>query len=346
MKSSSSTRLLAAVLLASTLLARPAEVRATPTNVWEGVQLGQVIAGPQITREDVKGRVIFLEYWGINCGPCLASFPHLIELQSKYGPTRKFTILASHVQLDAKAAANFCEQKNVNFPVFHQLRLNAAPVGGGIPSAYLIDPNGQILAQGHPAQLYAKVAEAVAAAPEPVGASPLRGTVDVRYLHDYARELEPGKPVYRALARLQKIAEEGQEPAAAEARALIAAANQYLDEQIAAAEQAIDTRPSLAYSTLVEVLRTAVRLPQHEKATALINPLRKDPSIRLIADLRTDLDALLLEAEDPKNKRRVDIKTRTMQARIDGIARRTDLSEACRTELEGLKEKVAALQKE
>ena len=34
--------------------------------------------------EEFNGRVVVVEMWGINCGPCRASIPHMISLQDKY----------------------------------------------------------------------------------------------------------------------------------------------------------------------------------------------------------------------------------------------------------------------
>jgi thiol-disulfide isomerase/thioredoxin len=40
--------------------------------------------GPKIKASDLKGKVVFFEYWGINCPPCIASFPHLVKLYDQY----------------------------------------------------------------------------------------------------------------------------------------------------------------------------------------------------------------------------------------------------------------------
>lgn len=42
---------------------------------------------------DFRGQVILLDFWIKNCGPCLASMPHLNELQSRF-KNQKFKILS------------------------------------------------------------------------------------------------------------------------------------------------------------------------------------------------------------------------------------------------------------
>ncbi|MEW4565333.1 redoxin family protein [Bremerella sp. JC770] len=41
--------------------------------------------GDGFTAEDLKGKVVLLDFWAVWCGPCVASFPHLVEWQEKYG---------------------------------------------------------------------------------------------------------------------------------------------------------------------------------------------------------------------------------------------------------------------
>jgi thiol-disulfide isomerase/thioredoxin len=63
---------------------------------------GSHVNGPKFDPADLKGRIVLVEYWGINCPPCLASIPHLSELQEKYGRDQ-FVIIANQSQ-DANVA--------------------------------------------------------------------------------------------------------------------------------------------------------------------------------------------------------------------------------------------------
>ncbi len=66
--------------------------------------------------EGLEGKVIFLEFFGHQCPPCLASIPHLIKLQKKYKDT--LAIVAIEVQgYSAAQAKAFVKEKGINYIV-------------------------------------------------------------------------------------------------------------------------------------------------------------------------------------------------------------------------------------
>ena len=114
---------------------------------------GSHLHGPRIKASDLKGKVVFFEYWGINCPPCIASMPHLQELQDKF-QSKGFTVVGSHRQGLTPRVKQFLEEKKITFPVYQGLDIPAASCPGGLPHAVLIGANGKVVAKGHPTQLY------------------------------------------------------------------------------------------------------------------------------------------------------------------------------------------------
>ena len=132
----------------------------------EGVSLGTYAAGPKVTANDLNGRVVLFEYWGVNCGPCLASISHVTKLQEKY-PRNYFVVVANHRQGGGAANAGKVWQDKAGSNIVSVIdggSLRGANVRG-IPRAFLFDHNGRLIFDGHPSKVDKHVAQAVAASP-------------------------------------------------------------------------------------------------------------------------------------------------------------------------------------
>ncbi len=66
--------------------------------------------------EGTKGKVVFLEFFGHNCPPCLASIPHLIDLQKKHKD--KLAVFGIEVQgYTTDQLREFAKRKGINYTV-------------------------------------------------------------------------------------------------------------------------------------------------------------------------------------------------------------------------------------
>jgi thiol-disulfide isomerase/thioredoxin len=66
--------------------------------------------------EGLEGKVVFLEFFGHKCPPCLASIPHLIKLQNKHKD--KLAIVSIEVQGYNQAQTTaFAKEKGMNYIV-------------------------------------------------------------------------------------------------------------------------------------------------------------------------------------------------------------------------------------
>ena len=132
----------------------------------EGMRPGSHVNGPKFDPADLKGRVVLVEYWGINCPPCLASIPHISELQVKYGRDQ-FVIIANQCQAadDAKAQSVFKSRGGSDLiTVINHGDLTGANVSG-IPHCFLFSHDGKLVYEGSPFDLDAPVESAVKNSP-------------------------------------------------------------------------------------------------------------------------------------------------------------------------------------
>ena len=74
-------------------------------------------AGSSETKlSQLKGKVIYLDFWASWCGPCRESLPWLGELQKRYGP-RGLQVVSVNVDLERTDAERLMSSTGVTFPV-------------------------------------------------------------------------------------------------------------------------------------------------------------------------------------------------------------------------------------
>ncbi len=99
----------------------------------------------------MEGKVVFLEFFGHKCPPCLMSIPHLIDLQKKH--KGKLAIIAVEVQgFDNSELKRFVKQKGINYTVvsgtdehlFVSYISQRAQWQGSIPFLLALDKKGDV----------------------------------------------------------------------------------------------------------------------------------------------------------------------------------------------------------
>jgi thiol-disulfide isomerase/thioredoxin len=101
--------------------------------------------------EGLEGKVVFLEFFGHKCPPCLASIPHLIKLQEKYKDT--LAIVSIEVQgYNSAQMTAFAKEKKMNYIVIPEETASElvnyiqqrAQWRGSIPFLVALDTKGDV----------------------------------------------------------------------------------------------------------------------------------------------------------------------------------------------------------
>lgn len=103
-------------------------------------------AGETVNLADYQGKLVYLDFWASWCGPCRQSLPALNELRNTLN-SEDFEVVAINVDENLDDALGFLENHPVDYPILldpegSSPELFAIP---GMPSAYLISPEGEIL---------------------------------------------------------------------------------------------------------------------------------------------------------------------------------------------------------
>ncbi|MEO6566180.1 MAG: TlpA disulfide reductase family protein [Casimicrobiaceae bacterium] len=139
------TPTLAMMAVVASLLALPAPVQAVEAGATAPPFSLPTAKGEPLALDRLRGKVVYVDFWASWCGPCRRSFPWMNEMQQKYG-AKGFTVVAINVDKKRVDAENFLAQIPANFPVVYDEAgtTPAAYAVKGMPSSYLIDPNGKV----------------------------------------------------------------------------------------------------------------------------------------------------------------------------------------------------------
>lgn len=94
----------------------------------------------------LKGKVVYVDFWASWCVPCRKSFPWMNEMQEKYADN-DFTILSVNLDAEANLAEKFLAETPAKFPIFYDPKGKVAKAFKlkGMPSSFLINKAGKIV---------------------------------------------------------------------------------------------------------------------------------------------------------------------------------------------------------
>jgi len=99
----------------------------------------------QVSLEQYKGKVVWLDFWASWCPPCLTSVPE-IEALRKEMPASQFQIVAINIDEKPDKARRFLQKQPVGYPSASDPSGQLPEVFGleTMPTSYLIDQKGVI----------------------------------------------------------------------------------------------------------------------------------------------------------------------------------------------------------
>lgn len=102
-------------------------------------------ASGTIQLSDLKGKVVYLDFWASWCLPCKKSFPWMSDMKKRYAE-QGFAIVAVNLDKERALADEFLKLMDVNFTVAFDASGNSASKYKlrGMPSSYLIGRDGKV----------------------------------------------------------------------------------------------------------------------------------------------------------------------------------------------------------
>ncbi|MEM8522016.1 TlpA disulfide reductase family protein [Flavobacterium sp. PL12] len=99
--------------------------------------------GKNVSLEEFKGKIIFINFWATWCPPCIAEMPSLQKLYNDY----QNKVVFLFVTTDPFEKANkFLDKEKLSLPIFQPLSNPPLEMESStIPATYVIDKEGNII---------------------------------------------------------------------------------------------------------------------------------------------------------------------------------------------------------
>lgn len=106
------------------------------------------LEGRPLSLEQLKGKVVIVDFWATWCPPCRLEIPGFVRLQEEYGP-KGLQIVGLSMDDGPEVVREFMAQMKINYPVAIVGADIAKAFGGieAIPTTFVIDRQGRIVSR-------------------------------------------------------------------------------------------------------------------------------------------------------------------------------------------------------
>ena len=101
--------------------------------------------GKIVALNDLKGKVVFINFWATWCPPCIEEMPSINELKTKFAGNEDIVFLMVDVDGKYKKAQTSMNKRKFNLPVYvPHSEIPKEFLGGAIPTTVILDKKGAI----------------------------------------------------------------------------------------------------------------------------------------------------------------------------------------------------------
>ena len=104
--------------------------------------------GNVVALNDLKGKVVFINFWATWCPPCIAEMPSINELKAKFGENENIIFLMVDVDGKHQKSQAFMDKRKYNLSVYvPHSEIPKEYLTGAIPTTVILDKKGSIAAR-------------------------------------------------------------------------------------------------------------------------------------------------------------------------------------------------------
>ena len=103
------------------------------------------LSGKTVSLEELKGKVVFVDFWATWCPPCRASIPAVEALYEKYKDDDNVCFIGINLSEDKETVSKFVKREGINYLVLlSDKKVIADYKIRSIPSFFIIDKDGNV----------------------------------------------------------------------------------------------------------------------------------------------------------------------------------------------------------
>jgi len=304
----------------------PAQVSAV---IGVGQQMSfqfKAVTGQTISTEQLKGKLVVVDFWATWCGPCMQMVPHMVELNQRYG-TKGLQIVGISLDQDRGQMVQVTQQRGMTWPEYFDGLVWNNKIwkqygSNGIPFTVLLSPEGTVLFAGHPASGLDQAIEKAFREHPPQLVDPRLLSQATQQLDQVEEKIQAGdsKEAIRLLGKVP-LAATLDEAFATRVTAVQKKLEDAADSMLSEVKTQIDGKEyTQAVPKLKQLADALAGLPASAKAKKMLNDLMSNPDARAAIDAQEQgvrADAALKAALDLQAQK----KDEAAYARFKDIAK-------------------------
>ena len=100
--------------------------------------------GNVINLSDLKGKVVFINFWATWCPPCIAEMPSINKLQEKFKDNKDFIVLMVDADNQPDKSIKFMTKRSYNLKVFTPAsQIPTEFLGNALPTTIILNKKGK-----------------------------------------------------------------------------------------------------------------------------------------------------------------------------------------------------------
>jgi peroxiredoxin len=106
------------------------------------------LKGDKLTTQDLRGKVVMVNFWATSCSTCIAEMPRMIETYNKYNKQGLEFVAVAMSYDPPNYVVNYAETRQLPFHVALDVQGKLAQAFGDVkltPTTYVIDKQGNVL---------------------------------------------------------------------------------------------------------------------------------------------------------------------------------------------------------